>query len=889
MQNGTSRHRRPTDRRFCQRTPMFRSFHYPHFLSGISLKFIRYKLRRIAAAGSKRGCSFLKYNKMSRTTCIYILLCTLLPINAKPQTAQPSPNKPYTYYHPSKDSESWQRLNLQLGTTYIVVANEGQIDHDTSLYLSSRSLGLSRYPVLAEGIDDPAIQAQAKWIDNHQPGEGFRLLAKANGHERLKWLTLLGAYYAFELGNYHRYRDSVEYFLNHAIKESNTSKEYRFGKIARCLLGKMYVQRNDPKGDSLFDQLIADCKKAGDREMMARAYAYRGLYTTPTPTMFLQKINDLQTAAELYENIGNKTGAANVLTGLGYMLIVSKQLNEAERTFLHCRSLLEAMHFPYTHYTADALALVTLFQGKFGEPFKYSIQTLKTAEETRDSIGWAYFLDRRADLYNIEGRNKEAFEMLQRSANRFVVDRSAAVYGVLGTIVDWMGYAGKTTEAYQLVSDISRKVNTPKTLSDQFRYNLTLSMCYMHLGRLDSAWIYALRMDSLERISENIRGPMRRETINNQLAHISFRQGNFLKAREYLEMYFSDSLNVDRRLSNDVANYSTLITIDSALGDKASALVHYAKYVQLLDSNFRITKIRQAEELQVLYNTQEKEKEIAALNQQAVLKDANLKQAKRVRNLTLAGIGGMIVIAILLYRQNKLRKRNNELVSLKNEQLQELLTDREWLLKEIHHRVKNNLQIVTSLLSSQAVYINNEAAHAAIQDSKRRVYAMSLIHQKLYQSNNIATIAMPGYINELVMHVQTTLGTGSRIVVEQNIAPLNLDVSQAIPLGLIINECVVNSIKYAFSGTDRGMIRISLHNDNTDHLTLTISDNGIGLPDHFNITEQNSLGMELVQGLARQLKGHLTVESINGLHITIRFAITKKQIEEGSSTNHQSA
>lgn len=826
---------------------------------------------------------------MFRTNCICFLLCAFLSFNAKPQSGQTSSNKTYSYYPPSRDSEAWQRLNLQLGSTYIVVANEGQFDHDTSLYHASRSLGLSRYPLLAEGINDPAIQAQSKWIDKHRPGEGFRLLSKAKGDERVKWLILLGAYYAFEPGNYYRYRDSIEYFLNSAISEGHTINKPTLSRIAKCLLIKTYVQVNDPKGDSIFNHLIDECRKAGDREITARAYAYRGMYAAPTPASFLQKITDLQNATNVYDSLGNKEGAVNVLTGLGYLLVVSKQLGEAEKVFLKCLAYIDEINFPYKHYTADALTLVTLFQGRFGDPFRYSLQAMKSAEETRDSIAWAHFFDRRADLYFIEGRNKEAVEMLHRAVDRFVVDKSAAVFGVLGSIVDDMGADGKAKEAHELTAAIARQVGKPQTLSDQFSYALTLSNSYMHLGKLDTAWLYAKRMDSLERMMEKIRGSIRRELINNQLAHISFRKGDFVKAREYLEMYFSDASNIDRRLSNDVSNYRTLVRIDSALGDKVSALKHYEKYVQLLDSNFRITKIRQAEELQVLYNTQEKEKEITALNEQATLKDANLKQATLVRNLTLAGIAGMIVIAILLYRQNQLRKRSNQLISQKNEQLQELLTDREWLLKEIHHRVKNNLQIVTSLLSSQAVYINNEAAHAAIQDSKRRVYAMSLIHQKLYQSNNIATISMPGYVNELVMHVQTSLGTGNRVIVQQDIASLNLDVTQAIPLGLIINECVVNSIKYAFPAGRNGMICISLQTDDTDHLTLTISDNGIGLPQDFDITEQNSLGMELVRGLAKQLKGQLNIESGNGLHIVIRFAVIKKQIQDGSPTNHQPA
>ncbi|RYZ15491.1 MAG: sensor histidine kinase, partial [Sphingobacteriales bacterium] len=143
-----------------------------------------------------------------------------------------------------------------------------------------------------------------------------------------------------------------------------------------------------------------------------------------------------------------------------------------------------------------------------------------------------------------------------------------------------------------------------------------------------------------------------------------------------------------------------------------------------------------------------------------------------------------------------------------------------------------------------------------------------------------------GYVNELVMHVQTSLGSGNRITIEQDIAALNLDVSQAIPLGLIINECVVNSIKYAFPDNARGIVRISLQKGDADHLSLTISDNGIGLPPDFDIAGQNSLGMELVRGLAKQLKGNLDIESENGLRIVIRFALIKKQIEDTPATTH---
>ena len=128
----------------------------------------------------------------------------------------------------------------------------------------------------------------------------------------------------------------------------------------------------------------------------------------------------------------------------------------------------------------------------------------------------------------------------------------------------------------------------------------------------------------------------------------------------------------------------------------------------------------------------------------------------------------------------------------------DLLKDKEWLIKEVHHRVKNNLQMVISLLNSQSIYLNDEAAVVAIQESQRRMHAMSLIHQKLYQSENVGVIDMRAYINEFISYLKDIFETGSSIRFEQDVDPIKLDVGQAVPVGLILNEVITNSIKYAF-------------------------------------------------------------------------------------------
>lgn len=810
---------------------------------------------------------------MPKGVIICILLSLLMFNDGQSQTSAPPEASAYSYYHPSKDRESWQRLNLLLSSTFIVVAKEGLVDHDTCLVVASRSLGLSRFPVLALGYGDKKLQEQSEWIDHRQPGVGRQQLAEATGRKRLQLLLLLGSYYAFQPGSFTNYRDSVELFLSKAITESKLLKEEKLARIALCLLGKIYVWNNDSKGDSIYNLLIDQCRKAGDKETEARAFAYRGIYKAPLQSTFMAKVSDLQTASELYHRLGNPEAEINILTDLGYMLVVSAQLDEAKAVFQQALDLAESIGFPYTHYNTDALAMVYMFQGKFGEPLRYAIQTIKVAESRRDSIGWGSFYTRLSVLYSLEGREKEQHDLAQKAVDRFVIDRDPLVYGVLSDVVSRICGEGRPGEALDLVMDISKKVNPVSNVTDEMSYYNNLATCYIFLEKFDLAEEIINKMDSLETLAEAVRGPLRRDMVYDQYAHLYLKKREYQKATEYFEMLISRPILSNQNLNNRIYACQWLLHIDSIVGDKASMATHYRRYAQLLDSNFRATKLRQAEELRVSYETEEKENQILLLNKQA-------SQAALVQNLTLAGVAAVIIIAVLLYRQNRLKQKSNKVITEKNEQLEQLLTDREWLLKEIHHRVKNNLQIVMSLLNSQAIYINNDAALTAIQDSKRRVYAMSLIHQKLYQSENIASIAMPGYIDELVNHVQDSLATRNRIIFEQEIEALNLDVSQAIPLGLIINECIVNAIKYAFPDGREGRVRISLQHTGPGQLMLHITDNGIGLPAELDVKANNSLGLDLIKGLAKQLKGRLEIVSEKGLHITVSFAELSKQLTE---------
>jgi two-component sensor histidine kinase len=266
-----------------------------------------------------------------------------------------------------------------------------------------------------------------------------------------------------------------------------------------------------------------------------------------------------------------------------------------------------------------------------------------------------------------------------------------------------------------------------------------------------------------------------------------------------------------------------------------------------------------------------KDKDIALLMQKNSLQQANLKQASLVKNTTIAGIILAIIIISLLYRQYRHKQKSNNVITQRNAQLQHVLTEKEWLLKEIHHRVKNNLQIVMSLLNSQSAYIDNEPALTAIHDSQHRVHAMSLIHQKLYNTENVSSIDMSLYIRELASYLADSFSTGQRIRFEFAIEPLEMDVSQAVPLGLILNEAITNAIKYAFPDDRIGLISISLSNASPNHYLLVVSDNGIGIPPNFTGKKVGSLGMTLMEGLSEDIDGNFSIENSNGTKIKISF------------------
>jgi len=208
------------------------------------------------------------------------------------------------------------------------------------------------------------------------------------------------------------------------------------------------------------------------------------------------------------------------------------------------------------------------------------------------------------------------------------------------------------------------------------------------------------------------------------------------------------------------------------------------------------------------------------------------------------------------------------------ERIQAALREKDILLGEIHHRVKNNLQIVCSLLELQWARVTDPVALEMLRDSQNRVHSMALIHQTLYASKDFARVDFAMFIDTLLPVITESHGVRSRgVAIRVDIEPISFPINIAMPCGLIVNELLTNAFRHAFPNRDHGELRIALTRQPGNEALLSVSDNGVGLPDGIDNAEAATLGLQLVRVLTRQLKGHLTVNRAGPTLFSIRFPI----------------
>jgi len=467
-----------------------------------------------------------------------------------------------------------------------------------------------------------------------------------------------------------------------------------------------------------------------------------------------------------------------------------------------------------------------------------------------------------------------------------------AVYITASNINRELSRFNKNVEALKFISDIA--ATYPKPSDPDLKVSLYMPFLADYTALYQTAKAQHYLDLLLPMLKKNYDDVYVKESVYRLAVNFYISSKNYPLSQRF-EILYS---NLARHFNNKIylaRNSLMQFRIDSAQQHLESAMDHLLKWHKLSTDIQNETNTKAISDIEAEYEADKREIElqlkdqnIKVLTQNEQLQKLNLKKAASLSNELIGGSCLLLIILILLIYQNQLRKKNQKAMAKKNKSMElllvekeslikdkeSLLEDKEVLIQEIHHRVKNNLHMISSLLESQSAFLADDAL-LAIRKSQNRVQALSLIHQKLYVNDNVTDVLMSVYLRELINYLKDSFVTDENIIFHFDLDPIQLDIKQAVPVGLIVNEVLTNSIRFAFPSNYEGLIEISLKQKFINQIVLTIRDNGIGLSEDFNIDESqitnHTLGMSLIKGLSKSLQGTVTFSSEGGTKIELIF------------------
>lgn len=539
-------------------------------------------------------------------------------------------------------------------------------------------------------------------------------------------------------------------------------------------------------------------------------------------------------------------------------------------------------------------------QGNYVESLKFYQQNYDFHERQKDTLGLAIAAGQIGIMNLFNGKMTVAQRYLLESHEFHLLkgslDQIAGANNGLANFYINMDLKEKALERYEMALDAYREADDMEGMAnvhanlglfyigegeyDKAEYNLLeqgrldtildtrwglgffhdfMGYLYSEKGELEKAYSYY--QDALA-IREQETSHYNMDESRVSLSDVLFKMGRYDEAIVHAKEIFTHNEKQSSFSHLQSAN-QLLAQSYEAKGQYKEALKHYKEYKEVSDSIYQTEKLDAIAEKDGLFQRAEQDNKISLLDAE---NQANAKLLRQ-KNRTI-GIGGvsLLLITLLSFFLYRLLDKVNSQKSL----LAGALQDKDLLIKEIHHRVKNNLQLVSSLLSLQSKSIDNPAVSIAIEEGKSRVRSMALIHQDLYQRDNLTGVSVNSYLDDLCSELFNTYNINdNHIDLELDVKEMALDVDTIVPLGLILNELITNSLKYAFPDNRKGKLLISLKNGG-DHLNLTVKDNGVGFKES-DKKDSSSFGTTLIKALSRQLGGTYEVKQDNGTEVNMEF------------------
>jgi two-component sensor histidine kinase len=607
-------------------------------------------------------------------------------------------------------------------------------------------------------------------------------------------------------------------------------------------------------------------------------YAYFDLcgYQTLYGNGLAERIELEQKSLIAFRKSGFRKKEGDILKELADLHNLQQDYQTALSELTEALEIYQSIHYPRLQGVYDLLGFVFVKLGNLDKALNYGLLAVKTAEQLNDTtLQMATICNRVGIVYlNLRNYEQALFYFRRGLAIGEHFNDAPTVLYISANISKCYLQQNKPAESLALLKDVSQKYPTNNIT---LRVLLTCGFLstYNDLKQYSNARVYSEQLISL--CKQYTAKEYYQFVVYENLIQYFIDTGQNALARKYLAM--SDDYAATNHLPDlQSKNYLYWFKLDSLEHNYLLAIAHYQKFKALQDSLLNEAKTRKIEQLRIDYETEQKDQHIRSLAKQNQLQQDQLQQANLVKKLTLGGLISLLAIIGLLiyhsrhrYQSHKRLAEQQKQIQEKNDSLQNLVTEKDWLIKEIHHRVKNNFHTVIGLLGTQAQYLKTPEAIQAIANSQHRVHTMSLIHQKLYQSENFSLVNMPDYIYELVSYLKGYMDTSNRIRFDLQIERTDLDVGYALPLGLILNEGITNALKYAFPDDREGTIIISLKEKVNNEFTLIIADDGVGISSDLDFLKPISMGTNLIKGLSEDIGGTFTIERNQGTQIHISF------------------
>jgi two-component sensor histidine kinase len=703
-----------------------------------------------------------------------------------------------------------------------------------------------------------------------------QLLTKINASlpdtNRIALELQLGSYYLFKEGSYKNDMDSTIHYFDQALALSNTLHTDPWKYKTLALIGNYEFENGDPeKGVTLFNQVIAwyhshnDWASEGEIWFKLGDLLYNDGKDDPERRIvcyrnaeiaFARSSNEEKVAEALLQRSRMHTNLARLDTAENELLLGLQKSNQLRDT-------------PLIDIFEGDLAHLYSVKGIYHKALFYQLKILSDLSPDQGTTAAFYWNEMALNYFNL-GMIDKALYYSDTAVETFAKEKSRTdnYFVVLNNNIKYLLVLQNPKVA---LNKLTRAVSvSPPVNVLQKSYVLKdFADCYfaMKQNRLAEKYYDSMMVTYANYYKDRkVESIIRNKYLTNVCSAVNFfiSTVQYKKAADYFRQIIRTRTK-DISVPTEMTILPLEIQLDSASGNYKKAFTDLSLYKRINDSVYNNTKSQQIAEMQTQYETSQKEHAIQLLQSQSNALNLELRTAHLQRNITIGSVIILLLLIVLAYNRYRFKQKTNlELqarqkeINLKNESLQQLLKEKDkligekdWLVREVHHRVKNNLHTVICLLESQAVYLENDALKA-IQISQHRIYAMSLIHQKLYSSNDIGSINMQTYLREFISYLIESFGTADQIAFNLDIDPIKMSVSQAIPLSLIINEALTNAIKYAFPDARKGHIRLSLKEVEHD-IQLTILDNGIGMDPELIHTELESLGLQLMKGLTEEL------------------------------------